>query len=320
MSANDPYKNLEEQLAGVVRARQARRARWWSRGGAVPAIAVVAVLGTGAATAAVVLRPDDQAESQVRQALTAGNRAADASAACRHVRPGAPRLIDDPVPTWLRAQLGVLRRPATAADRVPMAQLGFGGGDVLRRSVRVARAADGWSFRFFLSRGIVRLGSVETEPVACARVRARAAIAGAAGFPEAVRREVAQMAGRELRAVEDQAAGRTLAYTLFTVQPDGRTGGGGGGFLRGERVPATGGIGPYRRGNRRFVALSGLVTDGVATVRILDRDGSPRQPPRVVEVHDNVFHVLLPRRFGPRLTVEWRAASGRVIRRTHPRY
>lgn len=316
--AGDPYKKLEEQLEDAVRARRPARARW-SRG-VVGLVAALGVLGTGAATAAVVLRPDDRPESQVRQALTAGERAAAKAPACRHVPTGAPRMVDDPVPAWLLAQLGVLRRPATAADRIPERQLRFGGADVLARSVRVARATDGWSFRFFLSRGVMHIGPGEADPLACARVREQAAVAAAEAFGADVRREVAAETGRSVRAVADQVAGRTLTFSQIEVRPDGRPTSGGGGFLKEGRLPAMGSVGTYRRGNRRSVSLSGVVPDGVAAVRILDRDGSPRQPPRVVRVNDNVYHALLPHRFGPRMTVEWRDAHGRVLRRTHPRY
>jgi hypothetical protein len=314
---SDPYKKLEEQLADVVRARRPKRSRWR---GVVPLVAVAGVLGTGAATAAVVLGPDDGAERHVRQALTAGERAAAAAPACRHVPTSAPRMVDDPVPAWLLAQLGVLRRPATAADRVPAEQLRFGGAEVLRRSVRVARAADGWGYRFFLSRGVIHIGPAEADPLACARVKQRAAVSYAQRFEVDVRREVATEVDRSVRAVADQVAGRTLTFSQIEVRPDGRTTGGGAGSLRTGRLPATGSVALYRHGNRRAVSLSGLVPDGVADVRILDRDGTPKQPSRVVPVRDNVYHALLPRRFGPRMAVEWRDAAGRVLRRTHPRY
>jgi hypothetical protein len=68
------------------------------------------------------------------------------------------------------------------------------------------------------------------------------------------------------------------------------------------------------------VALSGLVPDGVARVRVVDAAGHPRVRAVSIAVSDNVFHALLPRRMGPRMVVEWRAPSGRVLRRTHPRY
>jgi hypothetical protein len=321
VSDRDPYEVLEEQLAGAVRARgrRARRFARWPRG-VVPAIAVAAVLGTGAATAAVVLGPDDQPANQVRQALFAGEQAGDGAPACRRVRSRAARLVDDPVPPGLLAQLGVLRRPATAADRLPSGRMMLGAPEILRRSVRLARASDGWSYRFYLSRGVLAPLGGPADPLACARLRAEASVAAAAGFGDGVRAEVARTTGAEVRSLEDQAAGRTLSFTLIEQRPDGRATGGGGGFVKGDRVPATGGIGHFRRGNRRWVALSGLVPDGVARVRIADGSGAPRERPRTITVRDNVFHALLPRRFGPKLIVEWRSASGRVVRVTHPRY
>lgn len=311
---SDPYKNLEKQLRGAVRARRPRR-RW----GVLPVVVVAGVLGSGAAAAGVVvLKPDDRPENQVKQALHAANVVLDTAPECRRVRASAPRLVDDPVPAWLVAKLGVLRR---APDVLPARQLSSGGPEVLRRSVRVARASDGWSYRFWLSRGVPNFGgAAQRDPVACAEAQRAAALRAAAAFPAGVRAEVARMLDRQVRAVTQQARGQTLMFTLMEVRPDGRPSGGGGGPLHGEKLPAVGGVGLARRGNRRYVALSGLVPDGVATVRVVDRDGSPPQRARVIEVRDNVFHAWLPRRFGPRMTVEWRDAAGRVVRRTHPRY
>ncbi len=322
---SDPYKKLERQLAEAVRARGGARRRFGRVRGIVPAVAVVAVLGSGAATAAVVLAPsgsspDDRPENQVKQALWAGRRAAAASPACRPASAGKVRLVDDPVPSWVLARLGVLRRPATAGDAVPAARLGVGAEEVLRRSVRVARAGDGYMYRLYVSRGLPRFPGLPADQLGCARVRERAAEAAAARFGADVRHTVAASVGRETRAIEDAVAGRSLTLALMELRPDGRPTGGGATVLKDHKIPATGGVGPVRRGNRRYVSLSGLLPDGVATVRIVDRDGAPPERARVVRVRDNVFHALLPHRFGPRMTVEWRDAAGRVVRRTHPRY
>jgi hypothetical protein len=252
--------------------------------------------------------------------LFAGAQAGKLAPACRRIPTRTPRLLSDPVPTWLTAKLGLLRRPATAADRVPLSSLSFGGPEVLRDSVRVARAGDGWSYRFWISRGVVPLAATLADPVGCQQVRHDASIAAAAGFSTGVRAEVARIVDGGLTSVRDQAAGRTLVFSLMEARPDGRPTGGGSGPLRARKIPATGSIGTYRRGNQRYVALSGLVPDGVASVRVIDGSGSPRERPVRVRISDNVFHVLLPRRMGPHMTVEWRDAAGAVIRRTHPRY
>jgi hypothetical protein len=311
---SDPYKNLEQQLRGAVRARRPRR-RW----GVLPVVVVAGVLGSGAAAAGVVvLQPDDRPENQVKQALHAANVALDTHPACRRVKASAPRLVDDPVPAWLVAKLEVLQR---APDVLPVGKLRMGGPEVLARSVRILRAGDGWSYRFWLSRGVPSFGgAAQRDPVACAEAQRAAALRAAAAFPASVRANVARMVDRQVRGVRDAARGATLIFSLMEVRPDGRPAGGGSGTLHGEKLPATGSVGLTRHGNRRYVALSGLVPDGVASVRVVDRDGSPPQRPRVIEVNDNVFHAELPRRFGPRMTVEWRDAAGRVVRRTHPRY
>jgi hypothetical protein len=87
-------------------------------------------------------------------------------------------------------------------------------------------------------------------------------------------------------------------------------------------VPATGSVGTTRVGGRQRVELSGIVPDGVASVRILDRAGprKRRARPATVSVRDNVYHALLARRMGPRMTVEWRGPGGAVVRRGHPSY
>jgi hypothetical protein len=316
---NDPYENLERQLGDAVRRRAAgagrvrRRRGGWSRG-VLPAIAAIAVLGTGAATATVVLGPDDQPKNQVKQALFAGHRVAQASPACRQVRPSAVRLVDDPVPAGLRAQLGILRRPAAARDRVRRAELGSGG-DFLARSIRVARAADGWSYRLYLSRGIQ---SPIADPLGCARTRRDASIAAAAQFDADVRAQDSRVVDREVADVAELSSGQTLTLVFDELRPDGRKASGGATIIHGNTIPAIGsGMGNFRG---RHVSLSGLVPDSVATVRVVGRTGSPRQRSVTIPVTDNVFHVLVSRRMRPRMTVEWRTSDEKVIRRTRPRF
>lgn len=322
----DPYKTLERQLGDAVTRRsdaatggERPRARW--RRGVLPVIALVGLLGTGAATAAVVLGPDDQPDNQVKQALFAGEQHARATPACRRVKPAAVRLVDDPLPSGVLDQLGVLRRPATADDRVPRGQLRFGGGVVLARSIRVARASDGWGYRLFLSRGAQSAGGPTiADPLRCVQTRRDASIAAAAQFDDDVRARVEMTTDREVASVRDLVSGQALSLSLIEVRPDGRMAGGGATIIRNNKIPATGSVGTVRVGDRRYVALSGLVPDGIATVRVVDRSGSPRARSVTIPVADNVYHALLPRRMGPRMTVEWRASDGRVIRRTHPRY
>jgi hypothetical protein len=327
MTTTDPYKNLEEQLRDAVARRAAapapelpRRRRFarWPRGGAVPVLIGAVVLGGSVATAAVVLAPGDRPQDQVQQALAAGTKATSTAPACRHVPAGRPRLVDDPVPAWVQKRLGVFRRAPTAADHVPLADLGLGGRAVLRRSVRVARTPDGWTYRLWLSRGVVGAGASAADPVACARVARDASLAAAAAFPPAVQAEVRRVVKHRYTLVADQASGRALTYSVSELDPSGNPRTGGAGPLGPAHVvPASGGLTTLSGG---YHALYGIVPDGIATVRVVDASGSPRAKPIVSGVSDNVFHTTLPRRMGPRLIVEWRSASGRVVRRTHPHF
>jgi hypothetical protein len=314
---NDPYKVLERQLGDAVRRRvgdgaRRRRPRW--NRGVLSTVAVIGVLGTGAATAGVVLGPDDQPKNQVRQALFAGQRAAQAAPACREVEPRAARLVDDPVPTGVLDQLGVLRRPVAPRDHVPLADLGSGGGEVLARSVRVARASDGWSYRLYLSRRSMSFaGGRVADPLGCVQARRDASIAAAAHFDAGVRAQVTKAVDRELAFAADMSSGKTLALEFDEMRPNGRRASGGGTIIRNDTIPAIASMmGNYRR---RYVSLGGLVTDGVASVRVLDASGSPRHRPVTIPVTDNVYHALMSQPIGPRMTVEWRDHDDRVIRR-----
>jgi hypothetical protein len=110
--------------------------------------------------------------------------------------------------------------------------------------------------------------------------------------------------------------------TIATIAPDGRVLEGGATELRNGKIPAFGSFGPVRRERRRFVALSALIPDGVYDVRIVDKAGPRRLrvKPRTVVVRDNVYHAIVPRRMGPRIAVQWRTRSGRVVRMTHVSY
>jgi hypothetical protein len=318
---DDPYRTLEEQLRGAVTQRRPRRR--WARlpRGVVPAIAVVAVLGTGAATAKVVLGPDDQPANQVKQALFAGTQATQGTPACRPRRHTVtPTLVDDPVPPAALARLGVLRRPATADDRLPAAPSRFGPAEILRRSVRVARTPDGYRFPLHLTRGPLAAPGLPVDPIACMRAQRAASIAAAQRFDAPVRAEVRRTADRQLAGVTAAQSATTISVVLGEVRPDGRPVSSGGGRFDPARFPALGALGLARIGHHRYVDLSGLVPDGVATVRIVDGDGHPRVHPVTVRTNDNVFHALLPHRMGPHLTVEWRSPRGAVLRRTHPHY
>lgn len=333
---SDPYKNLEDQLRGAVERRapeaapepppprRPRRRFTWPRGGAIPVLLGAVVLGGGVATAAVVVQHRSTAtpQEQMRQAMDAGARAMRTLPACRHVKAERPRLISEPVPSWLSQRLGILRRPQTAADRASSGSLRFAVGSViLRDSRRVAVQPDGWSYRFLLARGVGSFFPSQADPVGCGEGARDAALAAAASFPPAVRRKVRDQEDAEVAAVERLASGKSLQYQISEFRPDGLATSSGGGTLGPNGpLPATSGIGNYHHGHVRGHSVYSLIPDGVATIRLVDAAGTPRAKPITVKVVDNFFHVLLPRRFGPTFILQWRSPSGRLVRTTHLRY
>jgi hypothetical protein len=76
---------------------------------------------------------------------------------------------------------------------------------------------------------------------------------------------------------------------------------GGATVIRDDDVPAIGGGGQrVGSGSHVRISLSGLVLDGVAAVRIVDKSGASRARSVTVPVTSNVFHAPVPRHMGPR--------------------
>lgn len=331
---SDPYKNLEDQLRGAVERRAPepaspppprRRLRFtWPRGGAIPVLLGAVVLGGGVATAAVVVQHKSTAtpQEQMRQAMDAGSRAMRTLPACRHAKAARPRLISEPVPAWLTEHLGILRRPQTAADRASSGALRFAIGSViLRDSRRVAVQPDGWSYRFLLARGVGSFFPAQADPVGCMQGARAAALAAASSFPPEVQQQVRDQEDAEVAGVERLASGKALQYQISEFRPDGLPTGSGGGTLGANGpLPATSGMGTYHHGHIRGHSVYSLIPDGVSTIRLIDTAGSPRAKPVTVKVVDNFFHTILPRRFGPTMTLQWRSPSGHVVRTTHLHY
>ncbi len=318
--SRDPYDALGGELRRAVRARRSRRV---PRGSTAAAVVLALGLGGGAVAAGATLLADGSGrEARVTAALAESQRRADAEPVCRRLpRSDAPTLVAGRAPATLVARLGVLRRPQTQAERAVRRGLAIGERFVLAGTVRRARASDGSVFLLFLSRGGVA-GFSPVEPVACAERRRDLAVAAAdADVREAVLIEAEHEVVRASRA----ASRSTPSLSVMRMADRyGRPGAGGSGALPADgSVPKTGSIGPGRRGNRRFVSLTGLVPDGVVTVRVRDRDrgaGGRLTPPVRVAVRDNTYAVELPRTMGPRMVAEWLDRNGTVIDRTRPRY
>jgi hypothetical protein len=226
------------------------------------------------------------------------------------------------VPADVAGHLGIFRRPRTPADRIAESNRLFGGVNILAKSLRVARAGDGTRFAMFISYGNLNLHGETVDEVGCLRATLRLALAQPQAKDPTVRGEINARLGRQIRRVQDVISGVAHILTIATISPSGTVIEGGATELRDGKIPAFGSFGPARRGNRRYVVLSGLIPDGIHDVRIVDSAGPKglRVAPRVIRVRDNVYHAVVPRRTGPRIAVQWRAAGGRVVRTTHVSY
>jgi hypothetical protein len=213
---------------------------------------------------------------------------AGADAACR-VRDRPTRVVDTPPPADLLAQMEVLRRPQTDADRAFLDRFhGLGMRTILGPSVRVlGPGPDGT--QFYLVPGTF---SYPHLPKCCLR-------------------RLSPHRQRVIRRIERNARkrAREVGLSVFGLGPDGAGGGGGGGggalhALLNNRTTLT-------QGQRDGSAIvSALVPDGVATVELV----FDRLVHRTVTPASNFWSVkvpLGPTHAFPAITV-WKAADGTV--------
>lgn len=315
----DPFDDLDQQLRTAVNARRRHRRRISRR--ALVAVAAGLALTGGVAAGATLLNPDaDKAAAQ--RVVDRGTSAAGRLPICamRRNHP-ATREISGPPNAAVLSRLGVFRRPAKAADRLPS---GFAspllGPVLLKDTVRVARADDGTRFLLFITRGTGNLGP--TDPVGCAVAAQAAARKAAASESPAVRARVEAITSERLKGVRDIVSGVTEQLNFMQFAANGRSIAGGGTCITRGKIPALTSYSTGRRNGRRTVNIAGLVPDSITTVRAIDRGGpaNRRVAPVTVTVHDNMYSLIASRRMGPRITLDWRNAAGDVVRRVHVRY
>ena len=318
--SKDPYDELGKQLGRAIGRR--RGSRLPHRSGFLVALLAVTAGGGAVAAAAGVLSSSPDHDARVRAALNAGYEQTRTDPKCRLLpREKTPRLVEGAVPATLAAELGVFRRAQSQRERDARKGLMIGGQFVLADSIREVRTPDGTKFRLFLSRGGFP-GFTPIDNLGCMNLRRNASLAASA--PD-IKDDVLVIADRDIQRARRDAR-RNPLYLSFVVVADryGRSGGGGAGPLTAAGgAPKTGSVGVGRRGNRKFVSLTGLVRDGVTSVRVRDRDprgDGARTPPVRVRVRGNIYAAELPRGMGPRLTVEWLDARDHVVETTHPRY
>jgi hypothetical protein len=227
--------------------------------------------------------------------------------ACR-VPPPRTTFSDDPPSSRFLATLGVLRRPANEADRVPddaLRHVAIEG--IYRGYVRVARSAGGRDFLVVPARDI---DSSITRPARCAAELRRRFGRLIRAKPERFKHRARRVLRQVIRFGFNSPA-RKPVEGLFLFERDS------------EGRPASGGSVSL---NARS-GVEGMVPDSVARVtatfpRVVRHRGdrNPRRyrsrVTRSALVRDNVFAFVVPRApedaFPSR--VVWRAADGRVLK------
>lgn len=313
-----------------------RRGRWsWLAGGlrAVPVIAAVAVTLAVVAGALVLLShrggqspsapaapPDGTALSrliantppaQLRREfalIEAATKTVTATTACHVTMPHGPTVIHGAPGRALLSTLGLLRRPATAADRLPARALGQEGvapyAGAARRALTVRHTA-------YYIVPIRETTAGEAPPQRCFSLQVQALQRALPTIPAALRSPT-----REI-----QAASIAYIRTLLTGPPQDAicqvtVSGTSSSSDCGEQLQAIqhGGVPGDDNGT-----YSGVVPDGVASVTLRFPPSTHRAASSVTgTVHNNVYVVraaaAVPGKLPAVPTVIWHAADGQVLK------
>lgn len=244
-------------------------------------------------------------QSQEFSYIRAAKQKVFRSAACRNRGPRFPRSASSPSAA-LRSVLGVLRRPATAADRLPHSLQGAGNArGIYVDYIRLARVKNAVSYY------IVPAASLfpgRTLPASCYAAMVAALRAELPQIPVQLRVPTlslqAQLIARQRRFAE-QAAGGGICLMFDGANVSGGTCGATASEI--EQSGLTSSFGP----------LSGVVPDGVVTVT-LHYPASNGLAARTAtsDVVGNVFVTSIRRSdrgdLGP--AVVWRSAQGKIIK------
>jgi hypothetical protein len=326
---SDFFDSLEAQLHTAARARAGRRTRrlrppHWLRvtGRALPIVAGVAVAVAVAVIALVVAghghggsgqnaaAPTGPVMRQEAVYLSRATRQAERTPACLTAHPGAYQSIPHhPISPALLSILGVLRRRATPADRLPTALRGAAMSEVrgvYDSFVRRARVKDGVSY--YIVPAEANAGQPPPLTARCAGAMVAALHAELPQIPEQLRSPTVALQHRLLAA--DTRGQRQLAGGVVCLMAIAKTGSGG---TCGASVPDVSRYGMLSA----LHPVSGVVPDGVASVAIhYPAAGGRPAHTAIADVAGNVF-VANVVRFGRRVpapTITWRAADGAIIK------
>jgi hypothetical protein len=281
---------------------------------------VVAVAGPTGAAAKPPSAREQREENYVEKAILKGIN----GPAC--VREYVPATNTGTPPASLFSILGVLRLPATVADKVPL-QIASHQTDVFVNYIRFARSAFGVNWYVWVAgppQGFLPPAN-ENRCLAAQSADFRSELPG---IPKALQSTTTQMFDVQLRAERshDAQPTRPPGVELFGLNPGG--GGGGGGGATAAEIEQHGSWGSSSGGtgaNPGLTRFNGLLPDGVATVTLHYPAGkvggfSRRTASAVtITAHavNNVVVVSVPRagdQATNAVTTTWRAADGLIIK------
>jgi hypothetical protein len=283
---------------------------------------VVASVSVAESSGAAANGPAARRQEEQRYVETAVLKAINGPACVREQLPatnaGSP-------PASLLSILGVLRRPATPADRVPP-QITSHEVDLYVNYIRLARSAFGRDWYVWVA-GPPPGSLPPANENGCLAAQAADFRTELPSIPTALRAATTQVFNVQLRAERhfDAQPPRPVGVHLFGLNPGG--GGGGGGGADAAEIARQGMWGSSSGGtgaNPGLTLFDGVVPDGVATVTLHYSAGkvggfSRRTASAVtITAHavNNVVVVSVPRAGAQAMnvTTTWRAADGATIK------
>jgi hypothetical protein len=312
---NDFFDALESQLADAARARSRRRLRLPRWIGVLPAMAAAGVAVVVVVLALTLLhhgRPaGGAAGAGARHGFLPG-AAKYLREAARHVPachagqgPALPATSDGSPGPELLSLLAVLRRPATAADRLPRSlQAGADAQGVFVRYIRLARVSGGVSYYILPAEAVTQRQFV---PARCYAAILAAVRAELPRIPAKFRMPTLGLAERFV--AHDRAAAQAPTGPGVCLLMSGKAGSAGTCGATAAQLTSVGLL-------SMSSTVSGIVPDGVATVTLRYPDGGGRHAKTVTaRVVGNVFASTAALAFRlPRPGMVWRAANGAVLR------
>jgi hypothetical protein len=248
-----------------------------------------------------------------RQELRYLNQAENAALrapACRGSEQGPQALpnIHGTPSRSLLSQLAILRRPATAADRVPASSLqGIGG--MYIGAARLALRTGGASYYLVPAKSDPRAG--QPGP-ACLAARRAALHRLLPGIPASMRAGALKLQADQIAAEQSMFSRPAQDMVCFVVVGHnyGSTScGETAAQLRNGQLPQASGSGS---GSGQFTQ-AGIVPDGVATVAVTWATPGHHHVTMTALTHDNVYVMSAPPN-GAVSAMTWRAADGRVVK------